>query len=59
MKETGVISMMKDSIFKTEKGFYFWDEIWAYKHGPYKDYDEASRELDRYIDHLNNKEGIL
>lgn len=29
-------------------GWYFWDETWAYCHGPYDTQEEAGRKVDEY-----------
>lgn len=34
-------------------GWYFWDETWANKIGPYESYEEANAALHAYIKELN------
>lgn len=35
-----------------EDGWYFWDETWSYRHGPYYSSREALNHLKNYIDQL-------
>ena len=36
----------------TYLGWYFWDESWAYAHGPFSTREEAARALKVYADEL-------
>lgn len=29
-------------------GWYFWNEVWADRYGPYESEDEANKQLERY-----------
>jgi hypothetical protein len=40
-----------------EKAWFFWDETWAYRHGPYGSREEASIECSRYARSLDNYRG--
>ncbi len=37
-----------DPIHEESGSWYFWDETWGYRHGPYATREEATKELDRY-----------
>jgi hypothetical protein len=45
----------KDPIFlcNDDLKFYFWDETWTEKFGPYDDYAKAREGLDTYVQILN------
>lgn len=50
-----------EAIFKSEDindGWYFWDETWSDKHGPFDSYDEAERAFNRYVHYLETGEII-
>ena len=32
-----------------KEGWYFWDETWAYRFGPYLTQDQANVSLDKYV----------
>lgn len=40
------------SVEEVPAGWYFWDETWAYSHGPFKSRREASMALRRYAESL-------
>ena len=35
-----------------EPGWYFWDELWSYRHGPFKTETDANDECMRYAKKL-------
>lgn len=39
---------MSDPIHEFEGQWYFWDEVWAYRIGPYDTREEAAKSLDGY-----------
>jgi len=40
----------KKEIFEENGQWYFWDETWANRFGPYKSYEKADKSLDNYIE---------
>ena len=43
----------RDPVFQDDDGQWnFWDEAWAYFHGPYQTEEEARAALDRYVAEL-------
>lgn len=44
--------MTTEYIFGEEflPGWYFWDETWVYRHGPFSTYEEAKTALRIYCD---------
>lgn len=47
--------MTKDPVYEDEEGWWFWDEFWADKHGPYPNEQHARGMLCMYHDHLLNE----
>jgi hypothetical protein len=47
----------KDPIHSDEQGWYFWDETWVNKYGPFGSEAAARTELGRYVEHLNSTRG--
>ena len=40
----------RDPVFQDDDGLWnFWDETWAYFHGPYQTEEAARAALDRYV----------
>ncbi len=39
----------RDPVFEDDDGWNFWDETWAYFHGPYPTEDMARAALERYV----------
>lgn len=39
-------------IFRDMDGWYFWDETWADKHGPFKTWNEVNTQLKNYCEHV-------
>lgn len=39
-------------IFKTTKGWYFWDEVWANAIGPFNTKTDAQKHLKEYANYL-------
>jgi len=48
---------LPNPIHQEGDSWYFWDETWAFRYGPYKTREEAERELDRYCKTVLNYEG--
>jgi len=48
--------MEKTPVHEHEGRWYFWDEVWANRHGPFKSEEEAAGQCKRYLDWLNNGE---
>lgn len=46
---------MADPIFHEENNWYFWDESWTEKHGPFYSEEEARQELSLYCLFLDGK----
>lgn len=42
----------EDDDFDRGAGWYFWDEVWAYRTGPFKTRDICIEVLEDYILHL-------
>ena len=42
-------------IFTENDQWFFWDETWSQKHGPFQSEDEAVDNLKRYCNHLDGK----
>lgn len=45
-----------EDIYTVPDKFYFWDETWAYAHGPFDTADEARIGLDKYCHWLTTGE---
>lgn len=43
----------KKPIYTVPDKWYFWDETWAFAHGPFDDKAEAEAQLKRYVEWLN------
>ena len=43
------------AVHKHEGKWYFWDEVWANRIGPYDSMIEAEIKMEEYFDHLNRK----
>lgn len=41
------------AIFAENGEWYFWDETWTQKHGPFQSEDEAVETLKKYSNYLN------
>jgi|TARA_Y100000296_G_scaffold29135_1_gene33945 hypothetical protein len=54
--ERGSLMMEKTPVHEHEGRWYFWDEVWANRHGPFKSEEEAAGQCKRYLDWLNNGE---
>jgi len=39
----------KDIVHQEDGKWYFWDETWADRHGPFETKEEADKELDKYV----------
>ena len=46
--------MSTDPVHEHEGQWYFWDEVWAYRVGPYKSEEEARKQLNHYSEYLDN-----
>ena len=45
--------MPPEPIFQDQHGWWFWDEVWADKFGPYHDQQTAKKAMERYFAHLS------
>ena len=46
-----------NAVHKDKDGWYFWDETWADRYGPYKTEEECRQKLDNYCKtYLSEKE---
>ena len=44
--------MKTDPVERIDGKWYFWDETWSFKHGPFDTEEEAREELSRYAEDL-------
>lgn len=42
----------RDPVHKDKGSWWFWDEAWAYRYGPYPSEKKARRELENYCKDL-------
>jgi len=47
----------KDPVHQELDKWYYWDETWSYRHGPYSSEIEARSELEMYCNWLNSTGG--
>ena len=50
--------MKSEEIHKEVDGWYFWDETWGYRYGPYKSKKECEIKLTKYANWLDTGEYI-
>lgn len=43
------MTLSTDPIFEEDGEWFFWDEVWANKHGPFQSREAAKEALDRYV----------
>ncbi len=43
---------------ETDKAWYFWDETWAHRHGPFPSREKAVEACSRYAHSLDNYRGL-
>lgn len=41
-----------------ERAWFFYDESWAYRHGPYPSREKANEECNKYARSLDNYRGV-
>lgn len=44
--------MMRDPIHHDDEGWWFWEETWAHRSGPFTTEQEARQALDEYCEQL-------
>ena len=49
--------MLSDPLFQDVEGWWFWDEVWADKIGPYPDKQTTLKAMSRYFQSLSTGPG--
>jgi hypothetical protein len=49
--------MPPEPIFQDQYGWWFWDEVWTDKFGPYHNQQTAKKAMERYFAHLSGING--
>lgn len=56
LRDHAVLQMSRETVFKDEDGWWFWEEDWFTADGPYPTEGIAREMLELYIRHLNGED---